>query len=186
MLLFALDGLIHASGSNWIIETLARVRSRLPEVRLHIVSPAEILPGTKQYRHSVCSLIRANAEWVDWHEDLPRKELIALLSRTRYGIHAHTKEHFGIAVAEMVLARSIPFVYECGGPAEIVGADSRLTYRSTDDAVEKISALMTDSAAQVSLRAALALREQLFSTNSFMRTIRSLVARELATHAETD
>jgi hypothetical protein len=97
MLLFGVGRIDPCKRFEWIIETLARVRSRLPEVRLHIVNPAEILPGTKEYRKSLCSLIRANAEWVDWHEDLSREELIALLSHTRYGIHAHTHAHDPVA-----------------------------------------------------------------------------------------
>lgn len=165
---------------EWIVELLDRVRTEIPEVRLHIVGPSDIMPGSHAYRRKLAELFRSNADWVELHENLPREELLELLARNRYGIHAHTDEHFGIAVAEMVLAGCIPFVYDRGGPVEIVGGDSRLLYSSADDAMEKIVRTMTDLPQQENLLTKLAARAQLFSAERFMREVRGIVERALA------
>jgi glycosyltransferase involved in cell wall biosynthesis len=164
---------------EWIIETLGRVRSRRPSLKLYIAASLDIAPGARAYRRRIVALVRANADWVCLHEDLSREELLELLARNRYGIHANTGEHFGIAVAEMLLAGSIPFVYCKGGPVEIVGRQPCLIYSSTEDAVEKILAMISDVARQEASLVALAKRAELFTNERFMRDIRALVAREL-------
>ena len=113
------------------------------------------------------------------HDNLSREELLHLLARNRYGIHANLEEHFGIAVAEMLLAGCIPFVYEKGGPVEIVGDDPHLTYACADDAVEKILHMVNNPILQRSTLEKLAARGQLFTVERFMRDVRALVAREL-------
>ncbi len=66
--------------------------------------------------------------------------------------------------------RSVP-----GGPAEIVATDE-LTYRDDDEAVAKIAALLDNPARQRALRAHLAQRASLFSTERFMAQVRKLIA----------
>jgi glycosyltransferase involved in cell wall biosynthesis len=164
---------------EWIIETLGRVRARRSNLKLHIAASLDIAPGAQAYRRRIVTLVRSNADWVHLHEDLSREDLLELLACNRYGIHANPQEHFGIVVAEMLLAGSIPFVHSKGGPVEIVGHQPCLIYSSAEDAVEKIIAMMTDRARQEASLAVLALRAELFTTERFMRDIRALVAREL-------
>jgi glycosyltransferase involved in cell wall biosynthesis len=164
---------------EWIIETLGHVRERRPNLKLHVAASLDIASGARDYRRRISALAQSNADWIHLHEDLSREELLELLARNRYGIHANTREHFGIAVAEMLLAGSIPFVPSKGGPVEIVGRQPGLIYSSMEDAVEKILAMMSDRARQEASLAALAQRAELFTTERFMRDIRALVAREL-------
>lgn len=163
---------------EFMIETLSRVRQRAPDLSLHIVGSSDNAPGARAYRRELASMVRANADWVQLHENLSRQELIEMLACNRYGIHANTEEHFGIAVAEMLMAGCIPFVYHKGGPVEIVG-QPRLMYSSKNDAAEKILSMMSDCNQQETTLALLAARAELFTTERFMRDIRALVAREL-------
>jgi glycosyltransferase involved in cell wall biosynthesis len=164
---------------EWIIETLARVRAEFPGLRLHIAGSRDDAPDAPAYRRQLLALIRSHASWVELHEDMPRTELVQLLSRNRYGIHAHTEEHFGIAVAEMLLAGLIPFVHHHGGPAEIVEHNPRLIYASADQAVENILAMVSNREMQEQTIARLEKRAQRFTAERFMEEIRAVVAHEL-------
>jgi len=165
---------------DWIIETLSRVRSHNPEVKLYIVGSIDTGPDAVAYLCRLRTLVQANAEWVELHENISRVELIELLQRNRYGIHAHIAEHFGIAVAEILLAGCIPFVYNSGGPSEIVGYDPRITYSSGGEAVSKILSVMNDSVLQEEIRSSLESRAGLFTAERFMQEFRTIVARRLA------
>ena len=153
------------------IAILRRVRERGFPVRLHVVGTND----DPAYTAYVRSLAAADGDWVTLHEDLPRADLMALLARQRYGIHAMEGEHFGIAVAEMARAGCIVFVPRTGGPAEIVGSDDRLLFDAPDEAVEKIAAVLDDAERQTSLRAHLAERARRFSAEAFVSRFLDLV-----------
>jgi glycosyltransferase involved in cell wall biosynthesis len=168
---------------EWMIENLARVRVQQPGLKFHIAGSLDSAPDAQPYRRQLLELVRANSQWVQFHENLSREDLLGLLARNRYGIHANLEEHFGIAVAEMMLAGCIPFVYHKGGPVEIVGGDPHLTYTSADDAVGKILQMMSDPALQQGTLERLAARAHLFTVERFMRDVGALVARELTRRA---
>ncbi len=165
---------------DWIVDTIGRVRSRKPDVKLHLVGSLDTGPEAAAYRHQIRTLVQSNADWVELHENPSRAELVALLQRNRYGIHAHLAEHFGIAVAEMLVAGCIPFVYNAGGPREIVGDHPRTTYSSSGEAVNKILAVMADSVLQEEILSSLSSRAKLFTPDRFMREFRTIVAKRLA------
>jgi glycosyltransferase involved in cell wall biosynthesis len=169
---------------EWMIDTLARVKAQHPGLKFHIAGSLDSAPDAQTYRRQLAELVRSHSQWVHLHDNLSRDELLCLLARNRYGIHANLEEHFGIAVAEMLLAGSIPFVYHQGGPVEIVGGDPHLTYASSDDAVEKILHMMSDGALQQNTLESLAARAPLFTVERFMRDVRALVARELHRRAK--
>lgn len=81
-----------------------------------------------------------------------------------------------MAPAEMVRAGCVVWVPGGGGQLEIVGEDSRLTYSSEDDGVEKIVAALADEAGEARLREALAARATRFSTAHFTAQVRRIVA----------
>jgi glycosyltransferase involved in cell wall biosynthesis len=164
---------------EWIVETLSRVRARGRDIKLHVAGSLDDAPRSRAYRRKLVALIRSHADWVELHENLSREELLGLLARNRYGIHANTEEHFGIAVAEMLLAGCIPFVYHKGGPVEIVDHLPHLMCSSADDAAEKILRMMSDRPQQESTLEILAARAELFTAERFMRDVRALVRREL-------
>ena len=133
---------------------------------------------TRYYRRIV-RRIRAAGDWIQLHEDLSRAELDALIGRVRYGIHGMREEHFGMAPAEMVRAGCIVWVPDGGGQVEIVG-DARLTYGSIEEGVAKITRTLGDADEQARLRAHLATRASLFSTERFMQQVRAAVAEAAA------
>jgi glycosyltransferase involved in cell wall biosynthesis len=158
-----------------IIEILAQVRRAVPGVRLHIVGTQGVTREERAYYRRLSAMVQANASWVHLHENLPRGELVQLIARQRYGLHAQVDEHFGIAVGEMVCAGCITFVHNSGGQVEIVGNDPRLGYDTTEDAVRKIASVLSDRRQQADLRQFLDTRKELFSTQRFVHELRNIV-----------
>ena len=160
-----------------IIDSLEQVRQRFPDIHLHIIGSK--VPYDKAYYERVKTKVAEHAAWVFLEENLSRAELIKLVCTHRYGIHGMEGEHFGIAVAEMVLAGCITFVPDSGGPMEIVGKTRRLLYHTEAEAVENIVHVLQHPDEQQALRNYLAERKNLFSTEQFMRQIREVVAEFL-------
>ncbi len=161
------------------IAILERVRAAGHPARLRLVGGAPL--GTA-YLARVRALAR-DRPWIEMHEDIGRGELLALLARTPYGLHAMRDEHFGIAVAELAAAGCIPFVPRGGGQQEIVGGEAVLVYDSAEDAAAKIGRVLADGGLQDSLRTALAVRAARFAWPEFRTRFRSLVAEFLAARA---
>jgi len=154
-----------------IVDILRRVRAAGDDVGLHVVGT----PDDRRYAQLIRRLARDNASWLRLHTNIPRAELLRLVARQRYGIHAMPGEHFGIAVAEMVRAGCIVFVREGGGSVEIIGTEADLGWASPEDAVAKILAVLQDPARQSALRHHLAARAALFSSERFCEQLRALV-----------
>jgi glycosyltransferase involved in cell wall biosynthesis len=154
-----------------VVGILDRVRHGARAVTLDIVGSNDDDAYTRQIR----ALARRHADWVRLHEGIPRSELLAILTRSRYGIHGMPDEHFGMAVAEMVRAGCLVFVPDGGGQMEIVDAAPELVFRSDDDAVEKIAAALADPTRHDALRRRLAERAGRFSAARFVEEIRALV-----------
>lgn len=157
-----------------VIDILTAVRAAVPRVRLHLVGTR----GDRRYYRRIRRRVE-RLSWIAIHENLSRADLAALVASQRYGIHGMREEHFGMAVAEMVRAGCIVWVPDAGGQVEIV-TDPRLTYRSVDDAAEKIVRVLRDPAEQAALRTHLASRGAQFSTRRFMSEVRAAVAEAMA------
>jgi glycosyltransferase involved in cell wall biosynthesis len=151
-----------------VIDVVAGVRQRVPEVTLHIVGT----PDDRRYFARIAR--RAAAAGFHVHRNLPRAGLTDLLAHQRYGIHGMLEEHFGMAPAELVRAGCIVWVPDGGGQVEIVD-DPRLVYHSVDDAVARIVAVLRDPHEQATLRKHLAGRAALFSPERFMGEVRAAV-----------
>lgn len=78
---------------------------------------------------------------VELAPDASAARLRALLARASYGLHCYRFEHFGIAVAEMILAGLIPVVHDGGGVAELV-PDPALRFTTPAHAARALSRLM--------------------------------------------
>jgi len=154
------------------IEILKRVRDLGVEVHLHVIGIAPV----ETYANLVRDLVKANAAWVSLHENLSRTELLQLISTHRYGLHAMKDEPFGMAVAELVSGGCIPFVYNGGGPVEIVDHDPWLIYDTAEEAAEKIAQTLQDDSRQMVVRERLARRKELFTTQRFVLGVRESVA----------
>lgn len=155
-----------------VVRILEAVRREGWDVHLHVVGNR-----TDDPRHysRIEPLLQANRSWVFLEENLSHPEVRNLIARHRYGIHGMDREHFGIAVAEMVKAGCIVFAPNSGGQVEIIGKDDRLAYDSDLQAVEKITAVLGDSSRQLVLREHLGDAARRFGTDRFMREIRDAV-----------
>lgn len=156
-----------------IIDILAMVRARGRQVHLHIIGS----PDNPRYYEHIRRRARAHAAWISLHDNLSRAELMRLVSQHRYGMHGMSEEHFGMAVAEMVQGGCLPFVPRGGGQTEIIGDEPRLLYETPEDAAAKIMHVLSDTGVQQALRAHLAARRELFSTEVFVHSIRGIVQR---------
>jgi glycosyltransferase involved in cell wall biosynthesis len=160
---------------DWIVEMLDGVRRITPDLQLHIVGTPGQVWFERAYYRCLCKLVQANASWVHIHEDLSRADLVQLVARQRYGIHAQFNEHFGIAAAEMLRAGCITFVHDSGGQVEIVGREAGLTYQNAEDARQRITAILTSPERQAEIRRVLAERKERFSPQRFVREIQDVV-----------
>lgn len=163
-----------------VISILRRVREEHPDLTLHLVGRLSREPGHGRYNHSLLDLVYANRDWVRLHQDLPRDQLLELMGRIRYGIHAKPDEHFGIAPAELMTSGCIVFVHQSGGQVEIVGRDPRLCYLNDEEAIEKIATVVNSPVLQSALLNSLAPLRAMFSTAEFMLGMRSVVERMTA------
>ncbi len=160
-----------------MIRILSEVRRVEPEIHLHIIGSRA--PYEHHYYERIKKAIAQQKAWISLHEDISRDELLALVSRHRYGIHGMADEHFGIAVAEMLRAGCIPFVPNSGGQAEIIGNEPRLMYGTETEAVEKILRIVKSPLEQRALRQYLNRRKGLFTTDAFVHRIRSVISDTL-------
>jgi glycosyltransferase involved in cell wall biosynthesis len=158
-----------------IIAILAQVREEGWEIHLHIVGAED---WDQQYAQKIKALQARHASWVFLEGHVPRTELVALLSHHKYGIHGYEAEQFGIVVAEMVKAGCIVFVPNGGGQVEIV-RPSQLAYDSVDDAVRKITDVLSGKTPQKHLLQELSRTAQKFSAENFASSMREVVAEFL-------
>jgi glycosyltransferase involved in cell wall biosynthesis len=163
-----------------ILEVVAALRWDFPRLQLHIVGTQVDRADEREYYRRLWELVRANASWAHLHEDLSRDDLLRLAGRQRYGMHAQVDEHFGIAPAEMVRAGCITFVHRSGGQVEIVGNDPRLVYDTAEEAVARITTVLTDPQRQADLRRFVDQRKGFFSTRRFVGEFQEVVGRALA------
>jgi len=160
-----------------VIEIVGRVRAARPDAHLHIVGSDDHAAYARRLRE----VARRAGPWVTLEGMLPIDALERLVSAHRYVIHGMREEHFGMSVAQAVRAGCIPFVPDGGGQVEVVGDEPALRYRSTDDAVGKIIAMMADGRRQGQVRARLAARAERFSPERFMADIRDVASDALMT-----
>jgi glycosyltransferase involved in cell wall biosynthesis len=145
------------------------VRRRGHDLTLTLISHVDDL----EYGARIASLA-ATRPWFRILQNLSRQELSAELARHRYGIHTMENEHFGIAPAELLRAGCIPFVHRSGGPVEIV-AHRDLTFDDVSDAAEKITQVLRSPVRERELRAHVASRRDVFTTERFCGTLREIV-----------
>lgn len=153
------------------IDILEGVRARGFPIDLHIIGT----PGDRPYLRQLGRRAERAGSWVTFHRNLPRRQMLDLISSVRYGLHAMQNEHFGIAVAEILQSGCIPFVPQTGGQVEIVGSDPALVWESRDDAVEKITRVLGSPDLQAEILARAAGLRQVFTTERFAARLRDIV-----------
>ncbi len=154
-----------------VIEIIAAVRERGHNVKFHLIGTQD----NPSYTRCILKKVSRYQSWAHVHLDLSRDELAELLAKNRYGIHGMIGEHFGIAVAELILAGCVTFVPDQGGPVEIVGRKLDLMYASRQEAVEKINRVVSDTDLQVALHREMLGRRSLFTSHRFVERLRQIV-----------
>ena len=153
-----------------IIHILTRVREKGVDVSLQIVGRSD----DPSYYRQIEQLREQNSSWIFLDAGLARTELFSLMNRHKYGINGALDEHFGMAVAEMVKAGCIVFVPNGGGQTEIVDTPE-LIYESADDAVDKITRVLSEDGLQKRLLDRMDQQGKIFSTQAFCGSMRRVV-----------
>ncbi|MEW6281516.1 MAG: glycosyltransferase [Candidatus Eremiobacterota bacterium] len=147
-----------------LIVIVGRLRGMGHEVELTLAGSRD----DPAYGERIRAEIARRGSWVRLLQDLSRAEMVAEATSHRYGLHGMTREHYGMAVAELILGGCIPFVPDDGGQVEIT-RDPRLEYASVEDAVEKIDRVLRSEPLQAELRAVLAERRSHLGVERFLR-----------------
>jgi len=153
------------------IRIIQVVRGTGLNVHLHLIG--DILD--KVYAHKILGFCRNNADWCFYEGPLYGRDKMILIEGHKYGIHGAQVEGFGIAVAEMIKAGCVVWVAEGGGQTEIVES-AQLVFRSEEDAVRKIAAILRDETELECLRRHLLQRSRAFMLERFFSDIRRIVA----------
>lgn len=117
------------------IEIIDQLRARGHDCTLDIIGRANT-----PYARELAEICRTHPA-VTLHPDASEEEKAALIAKARFGLHCYRNEHFGIAVAEMLLLGCIPIVFNGGGVTELV-TEPRQRYADIEEAVENISRLL--------------------------------------------
>lgn len=168
---FVALGRIHpAKRWHWTVEIVEELRRRGHPVSLTLIGHQD----DRDYSRALWRL-QATRPWFRMLHDLNRQQLAETVARHRYGIHAMEDEHFGIAPAELQRAGCVTFVHNSGGPVEIVGGESNLTFDHPAGAVEKIDRMLRDPDLELQLRRHVAVQRERYSVELFCENLRALV-----------
>lgn len=153
-----------------IIEIIKGVRQRGHDLHFHIIGN----PTDSEYGHYIMKIVKSESDWIKLEGQCQGKRKAELLSSHSIGIQACEYEAFGISVAEMVKAGCLTFVHNSGGQTEIVN-HLDLCYQNTNDAIEKICALLDNAEKRLEISEHLACQSKLFSSENFTSQFRSVV-----------
>ncbi len=126
---------------NWpqLVQIVDRLRSLGFEIGLTLAGGR----SDPTLLQEVLSLVSERSSWLRLELDIPRDRIDHLIAQHRYGIHAMHQEHYGMAIAELVLGGCLTFVHDSGGQVEIVEQEAA-RYCDVDDAVAKIARVLQD------------------------------------------
>lgn len=157
-----------------IIEIIEGVRSYGYDVHLHIVGT---IPDNDYQRNLLRN--HKHKPFVEFEGSIERKKLKRMISNHKYGIHGKRKEHFGMAVAELLSGGAIPFVPDGGGQVEIIHQQPELMYESADEAIDKITTLIDNHNTIAQVKSNLPSAKDQFGRERFHNSIRSIVNQKL-------
>lgn len=126
------------------------------------------------YEQQIKERIQAEGGWVSMALDFTRDELQAMLRTHRYGIHGMREEHYGMAVAELILGGCLTMVPDDGGQVEIV-TNPALRYSSVEEAVEKFDRVLRSSELKHSLLAEQQATRYHLTTDRFLQEFEQVV-----------
>lgn len=168
---FVAIGRIHPSKEQEkLIDIIDGLRRRGIDTHLHIIGGV----ADEEYHQKIKNRV-GEKPYIYLEGYLERDELIHLIENHKYGLHARQHEHFGIAVAELVAGGAIPFVPSGGGQTEIVNNNPELMYTSTRQAIETISAVVSDEELQQRLKEDIESSVNEYSAEQFKESISQIV-----------
>lgn len=137
-----------APEKEWLklLEIVAKLRERGHEVGLTLAGSR----SPSGYEEQVRARISELGDWAQLRLDFSREELQHLLLTHKYGLHGMKEEHYGMAVAELLLGGCLTSVHDDGGQVEIV-TNPLLRYQNVEDAVSKWDTILNDEALQKEL-----------------------------------
>ncbi len=150
------------------------VRERGHDVHLHVIGPSY----DEEYR---CELdaMADRRDYIAIEGELPREELVEMICSHRYGLHAKRREHFGMAIAELVAGGAIPFVPDASGQRDIVNERDEQLYGTVEEAVDRIDEVLATPSLQSELRSTPEAIERRFGRERFREEMRDAVERAL-------
>jgi len=152
-----------------IISILSKVRKNGFNITLRLVG--RIRGEGSNYGNGFNTLIESNNDWVTYEGAVSRDKMLEIISKCRYGIHAK-KEHFGISIAELIKGGCVTFVPSEGGHLEIIGNSiDTLGFSSEEDAVCKITAILTNKTLEDRIRGELKDSIEKFSIANFKHNL---------------
>jgi glycosyltransferase involved in cell wall biosynthesis len=163
------------------IAILEAVRERGYTVQFHLCGRI----GKDRYGKSIARLCKDRNDWITLEGQVSGTKKAQILARCRFGIQTTSAESFGIAVAEMIKAGAIVFAPSDGGTAETLQHPA-LLFANTNDAVDKIQAVLETPSLQSALQIHLNTQASLFSAQTFMREARICIADLLSANQTKD
>ncbi len=154
------------------VEIVRRLRAAGHDLDLHMAA----IPADRTTLEKLQAQARREAGWLHIHVGMARRDLSRLLASNRFGLHTMPREHFGIAVAELLRAGCVPFAHASGGPCEILDHEDRLLFSDIDQAVAKIDALLGSPGSMQDVRRRLTRRAEAFTAERFMEDMRRIVS----------
>lgn len=170
-----------APSKEWekLIDIVAALRRRGHEVGLTLAGSRDC----RVYEEVIRRRIDQEGEWVRLVTDFSRDDMLEMMKTHRYGLHGMRDEHYGMAVAELLLGGCLTMVPNDGGQVEIV-TDPRLRYDSPGEAAEKLDRVLSDPGLEEQLLAdQLASREKL-TKERFVKEFDAIVDRCLEVGVE--
>jgi glycosyltransferase involved in cell wall biosynthesis len=150
---------------------VAAVRATaMPNARLLIVGTAV----DRAYSGRIHGLAARYGNWIEFREDLTRRELDRVMGGARYGIQAMKNEHFGMATAEMTRAGCLVFAHNSGGTPEVLNSEAAVLWNTEEEAVQKIAEASGKQGMQRHLQS-LRTYARRFSTENFVARLQELV-----------
>jgi glycosyltransferase involved in cell wall biosynthesis len=161
------------SSKRWLslIAIIERVRAKGHEVGLTLAGAS----CTPSLLEPLERLQRVHP-WLTLVLDQPREEMDRLIATHRYGLHGMHHEHYGMAVAELVLGGCLTLVHDSGGQVEIV-TNPEARYSDDEDAVAKIDRMLSDPQLQARLERSQRERAPLLTRERFVSELHGVLDR---------
>ena len=160
------------------LEGLLDIASLVKDVRFVIVGSTVKGVSEKVVERIESEARRRHIDNVEVRPDVPRGELLELMSRSKVYVHPPFPEHFGRSVAEAMAAGLVPVVYRDGGAWTDMASrvDPGLGYSSAEEAARAIR-LALSRWGELSRRAAEVAKD--FSREKFRERLLAAVSEAL-------